>query len=102
MQLNQHKIEQKLTLFMETLKGKPAVVHHAWGCHMGCAGDSCRQTMRPEAAHGLHVSSTFYYYYLENRRSVLFATEDPAGNHVMCCVNRLGRESRNSTTDSVV
>ena len=105
MQLNQHKIEQKHTIFIETLKGKPAVVHHARGCHMGCAGDSCRQTMRPEAAHGLHVSRTFYYYYhhySENRRSVLFATEDRAGSHVMCCVNRLGCESRNSTTVDAV
>ena len=45
---------------------------------MRSAGDSCRQTKRPEAAHGLQVSSMFYY--LEDRPSVLFATEDPSGN----------------------
>ena len=54
---------------------------------MRCVGDSCRPTKRPEAAHGLHVSSMFYY--LENCPSVLFTTEDPSGNHVMCCVNRV-------------
>ena len=75
MHLNQHKIEQKTHSFVETFsKGKAAVVHHARGCHMRCAGDSCRQTKRPETAHGLHVSSMFYY--LENLPSVLFATED--------------------------
>ena len=46
MHLNQHKIEQKHTFFIETFKGKPAVVHHAGGCHMRFAGDSCRQTKR--------------------------------------------------------
>ena len=115
MHLNQHKVEQKHTFLLKLFsKGKAAVVHHARGCHMRCAGDSCRQTKRPEAAHGLHVSSMFYY--LENRSSVLFATEDSTGNHRSCAaliesaasittapaklaVN-VGRESCKSTTDS--
>ena len=94
MHLNQHKIEQEHTFLLKLFsKGKAAVVHHARGCHMRCAGDSCRQSKRPEAAHGLHVSSMFYY--LENRSSVPFATEDSTGNHVMCRVNRVRSKHHN-------
>ena len=94
MHLNQHKIEQKHTFLLNFFsKGQAAVVHHARGCHMRRAGYSFRQTKRPEAAHGLHVSSMFYY--LENRSSVLFATEDSTGNHVMCRGNRVGSMHHN-------
>ena len=61
MHLYQHKIEQKHTFLLKLFsKGKAAVVRHARGSHMICAGDSCRQTKRPEAAHGLH----FFQYVL--------------------------------------
>ena len=90
---------------------------------MRCDGDSCRETKRPEAAHGLHVSSTFYY--LENRpslwnlQSLIFNLElriqpkttsyaaliESAANITTATAElavNVGRESCNSTTDSAV
>ena len=80
---------------------------------MRCAGDSCKQTKRPEAAHGLHVSSMFYY--LENRPSVSWQLRIQPGTTSCAALIEsaasittapaelavnVGRESCNSTTDS--